>query len=56
MYSNDSKTGDMKWVSYISVENAVQKQASIIKYSGGLAGVKNKGLLESVLEHIQNDL
>lgn len=45
----------MQWIIYIPVEEAIKKQASIIKYSGGLAGVKNRGLLESVLAHIQND-
>ncbi len=41
---------------YISIQQAIAAQIQIIEDSGGLAGIKNQGLLESVLEHIQNDL
>lgn len=42
-------------VFYFDVEHAVQTHDWIIEHSGGLAGTKNRGQLESVLEHMQND-
>lgn len=44
----------MSWI-YIVAEQAIDIQVQIIEQSGGLAGVKNRGLMESVLEHLQND-
>tara|TARA_R110002073_G_scaffold23863_2_gene81084 strand:- start:557 stop:1003 length:447 start_codon:yes stop_codon:yes gene_type:complete len=41
---------------YFDTEHAVEVHDWIIEKSGGLAGTKNRGQLESVLEHIQNDL
>ncbi|CAH1525975.1 Death-on-curing protein [Vibrio owensii] len=41
---------------YFDVEHAVITHDWIIDNSGGLSGTKNIGQLESVLEHIQNDL
>lgn len=41
---------------YFDAEHAVREQEKIIKLSGGLAGVKNRGQIDSVLEHIQNDI
>lgn len=41
---------------YFDVEHAVKTHDWIIDNSGGLSGTKNIGQLESVLEHIQNDL
>ncbi|WP_333662138.1 type II toxin-antitoxin system death-on-curing family toxin [Chishuiella changwenlii] len=40
---------------YFNLEHAIQVQDYIIKESGGRPGILNKGLLESILEHIQND-
>jgi len=40
---------------YFSAEHAIREHQFIIEQSGGLAGVKNRGLVESVLHHIQND-
>ena len=41
---------------YFDVEYAISVHDWIIDHSGGLAGTKNRGQLESPLEHIQNDL
>jgi len=41
---------------YFDTIHAVQTHDWIIDNSGGLPGTKNVGQLESVLEHIQNDL
>jgi death-on-curing protein len=41
---------------YFDVHHAVQVHDWIIEQSGGLAGIKDLGQLESVLVHIQNDI
>ena len=41
---------------YFGIDHAVEVHDWIIEHSGGLAGIKDLGPLESVLEHIQNDL
>lgn len=41
---------------YFDVAHAVSVHDWIIEHSGGLAGTKDIGQLESPLEHIQNDL
>lgn len=41
---------------YFDVKHAVEVHDYIIDVSGGLHGYRDIGLLESVLEHIQNDL
>jgi death on curing protein len=41
---------------YFNKEYAVQTHDFIIEKSGGSRGTKDIGLLESVLEHIQNDI
>ena len=41
---------------YFDIYYAVELHDWIIDKSGGLAGINNLGLLESPLEHIQNDL
>ena len=41
---------------YIELEYAIKVHDLIIKKVGGLDGIKDIGQLESVLEHIQNDL
>ena len=41
---------------YFDVHHAIQTHDWIIDNSGGLTGTKNFGQLESVLDHIQNDL
>ena len=41
---------------YFTLNYAVDLHDKIIEQSGGLAGANNLGLLESALQHIQNDL
>lgn len=41
---------------YFDVQHAIEVHDWIINNSGGLHGVNNRGRLESVLQHIQNDL
>lgn len=41
---------------YFDSSHAIEVHDSIIIKSGGLLGILNIGLLESTLEHIQNDL
>jgi death-on-curing protein len=41
---------------YFDVAHAIREHDFIIAYSGGRAGILNQGLLESVLEHIKNNL
>ena len=40
---------------YFDVQHAVAVHDWIIDNTGGLAGIKDLGLLDSVLQHIQND-
>lgn len=40
---------------YFDIGHAIEVHDWIIDNSGGLAGINNLGLLESPLEHIQND-
>lgn len=40
---------------YFDIDYAIATHNYIIEKSGGLSGVKQKGILESVLEHIKND-
>jgi len=41
---------------YFNMQYAVALHDTIIEKSGGLAGTNNLGLLESALQHVQNDL
>lgn len=41
---------------YFDVEHVLEIHDYIILKSGGRSGLLNKGLLESVLEHVKNDL
>ncbi|MGX7198718.1 type II toxin-antitoxin system death-on-curing family toxin [Enterococcus nangangensis] len=41
---------------YFDVQHAIETHDMILKKTGGLPGVKEKGLLESSLFHLQNDL
>ncbi len=41
---------------YFDTAHAIHIHDEIIRHSGGRMGVVNIGLLESVIEHIQNDL
>lgn len=41
---------------YFDISHAIKVHDDIIEKSGGFAGVKDIGHLESILEHIQNDL
>ncbi len=43
-------------VLYFDVKHAVKVHDWIIEHTGGLAGSKDIGALESVLDHIQNDM
>jgi death on curing protein len=43
-------------VIYFNVDYAIAVHDTIIDVSGGLTGIKDQGQLESILEHIQNDL
>lgn len=41
---------------YFDIEHAIKVHDEIIEKSGGFSGIKDIGNLESVLDHIQNDL
>ena len=41
---------------YFDIVHAIQVHDEIIERSGGIKGILNLGILESSLEHIQNDL
>lgn len=41
---------------YFTIEYAIEVHDNIIKESGGLMGIKEAGLIDSILYHIQNDL
>lgn len=41
---------------YFDTDHAIREHDWIIEHSGGLAGIKDRGCVESVLEHIQNDI
>jgi len=41
---------------YFDVKHAVEVHDWIIEHSGGLQGTKDLGQLESILDHIQNDM
>jgi len=41
---------------YFDIKHAVEVHDWIIEHSGGLAGSKDLGALESVLDHVQNDM
>ncbi|MDM3293445.1 type II toxin-antitoxin system death-on-curing family toxin [Citrobacter sp. Cc139] len=40
---------------YFDIKHAVAVHDKIIERSGGLHGIRDQGVLESVLDHIQND-
>lgn len=41
---------------YFDTSHAINTHDKIIEVSGGLSGIKDIGQLESILDHIQNDL
>jgi death on curing protein len=43
-------------VIYFDVAHALRVHDFIIRHSGGLGGVKDEGRIESILDHIQNDV
>ena len=45
----------MDGILYFNIAYAISTHDFIIKYSGGLTGIKDRGHLESILDHIQND-
>lgn len=45
----------MKFI-YFDIAHSIEVHDNIIMKSGGLLGIINKGLLESTLEHVKNDL
>lgn len=40
---------------YFDLKHAIEEHDKIIAISGGTLGIHNLGLLESVIEHVQND-
>ena len=40
---------------YFTVEYAIEVHDGIIRESGGLMGIRDRGLIDSSLEHVQND-
>ena len=40
---------------YFDIVHALQAHDTILKVSGGLAGVIDQGRLESIIDHVQND-
>lgn len=40
---------------YFTAEYSIQVHDNIIRESGGLIGIRDRGLIESTLEHVQND-
>lgn len=41
---------------YIDIEHAIKTHDMLLAKTGGLSGIKEKGLLDSSLHHIQNDM
>jgi death-on-curing protein len=41
---------------YFDTSHAIEVHDEIIKKSGGILGLLNKGLLDSTLSHIKNDI
>lgn len=41
---------------YFDIDHAIEVHDNIINNSGGVLGILNIGLLESTLEHVQNDI
>ncbi len=41
---------------YFDANHAIEVHDTIIERSGGLQGIRDNGQLESILEHVQNDL
>lgn len=56
MCLNDLKIDSPMPFSYFDSNHAIQIHDSIIDNSGGIMGIINRGLIESTLEHIQNDI
>ena len=54
MYSRDLRIGEMS-LNYFDVQHAIEIHDKIINESGGLHGIINRGLIESVIEHLKND-
>lgn len=52
----DDSTGTPPRFFYFDATHAIKVHDWIIEHSGGLAGTKDIGQIESPLEHIQNDL
>jgi len=40
---------------YFNLENAIKVHDDIVKNSGGLLGIRDQGILESILDFVQND-
>lgn len=43
-------------MNYLNLDDLLALHDNVIEQSGGLSGVRDLGLLESILEHIQNDI
>lgn len=42
-------------MNYLNLDDLLALHDNVIAQSGGLSGVRDLGLLASILEHIQND-
>jgi death-on-curing protein len=43
-------------IKYVTLKRVLRHHNNIIEKSGGLAGIKDLGIIESVLEHVKNDV
>lgn len=43
-------------MNYLDVQTLIQIHDDVIAQSGGLHGVRDVGVLQSILEHVQNDI
>ena len=46
----------MEQILYFDLQHAIDTHDQILKISGGRPGILDKGRLDSILEHVQNDL
>ncbi len=40
---------------YFDLKYAIKTHDKVLEISGGISGIKDVGLLESVVEHVKND-
>jgi death on curing protein len=46
----------LRKIKYVTLSLVLEKHDIIIRDSGGLSGIKDLGIIDSVLEHIKNDI